>query len=133
MPRQASSHPTEFELELLKILWEQAPLPVSEIRERLSAVGRENAHTSIITILNIMVGKGYVDRRKRGKSYQFWPVVTAEQVSQLMVGDVVKRLFDGSAKRLALNLIDTEDLERTELMELRRLINRKMREQQDDD
>ena len=133
MPRQASSFPTEFELEILKILWKSSPLPVSSIRDQLADAGRDTAHTSVITILNIMVTKGYVDKKKEGKTYQFWPIVSEDQISQLMVGDMVDRLFDGSAKRLALNVLDTESLERADLVELRKLINRKMRERQSDE
>lgn len=128
MARQASGHPTEFELEILKILWRDSPQVVSEIRANLAEAGRESAHTSVITIVNIMVEKGYLDKRKVGKSYQFWPIVSETEVSQGMLGDMVHRVFDGSAKQLVLNLIDQEGLEESELIELRKLINRKVRE-----
>ena len=129
MPRNASNHPTEFELEILKLLWTNSPQTVSSIRDGLAGGGRKSAHTSVITILNIMVTKGYVKKRKLGKSYEYWPVVSESDVSQLMVGDMVNRLFDGSAKHMMLNLLDQEELTEEELVELRKLINRKVREQ----
>ena len=42
----------------------------------------------------------------------------------------MSRAFDGSAKALVLNLLDTADLDAAELGELRKLINRKAKEQQ---
>jgi len=131
MPRQASGHPTEFELEILKVLWRDSPLPVSAVRDHLAVAGRDSAHTSVITMLNIMVGKGYVDKSKEGKSYEYWPIVSEADISQAMIGDMVARLFDGSAKQLTLNLIANEDMQEDELIELRRLINRKVREQRE--
>ncbi len=129
MARPASGYPTDLELEILKIVWKSAPQTVRQIRTRLAESGRKCAHTSVITILNIMVDKGYLEKKKDGKSYLFWPIVAEESVSQQMLGDMVTRVFDGSAKRLVLNLIDGESIEEAELLELRKLINQKVREQ----
>lgn len=130
MARSASVHPTEFELEILKILWESSPLTVREIRDSMAAAGRDNAHTTVIAILNIMVDKKYLKKKKRGKGYLFWPVVSEENVSTKMLGDIVNRVFSGSAKSLILNLLDgEEDIDEDELKELRKRINQKMKEQ----
>ena len=75
MPRPGSEHPTELELEILKVLWDEAPLPVRDVRARLAEqAGRTLTHSSVITMLNIMVGKGYLKRHKEGKSFFFSPV-----------------------------------------------------------
>ncbi len=37
MPRPESEHPTELELDILKVLWRESPLPVREVRKRLEA------------------------------------------------------------------------------------------------
>lgn len=131
MARPASIHPTDFELEILKLLWNDSPQTVRDIRAGMAKNGRDNAHTSVITMLNIMVGKKYLDKKKEGKSYLFWPIVSQADVSQKMLGDMVNRVFDGSAKSLMLNLIDAEDIDRAELLELRKRINRKMKEQKE--
>lgn len=129
MARPASVHPTEFELQVLKILWESSPLTVREIRDALAESGRDSAHTTVITILNIMVDKKYLKRKKQGKGYHFWPIVSEEIVSTKMLGDMVDRVFSGSAKSLILNLLDGDDIEEDELKELRKRINQKMKEQ----
>ena len=129
MARRASVHPTEFELQVLKILWESSPLTVREIRDALAESGRDSAHTTVITILNIMVDKKYLKKKKQGKGYLFWPVVSEEIVSTKMLGDMVDRVFSGSAKSLILNLLDGDDIEEDELKELRKRINQKMKEQ----
>ena len=46
MARKKSKYPTELELEILKILWEAAPLAVREVRELMAERGRKLAHTS---------------------------------------------------------------------------------------
>jgi len=123
MARPASEHPTEMELQILKILWEQSPLLVREVRQALADAGRDIAHTSVITALNIMFEKKYLTRKKQGKSFLFAPRVSREQVCEGMLGDMVRRAFDGSPAALMLSLVNCEDVDEEELKELRRLIN----------
>src|SRR5690606_23591698 len=124
------SQPTELELQFLKILWERAPLPVREIREALCERGRDIAHTSVITTLNTMVQKKYLKRVQQGNTYYFSPAVSRDTMSQRIVGHVLNHVFDGSAKAALLSLFDCKDVSQDELDELRRLINRKARENQ---
>ena len=129
MPRSGSEHPTELELEILKVLWDEAPASVREVRGRLDErAGRRLSHSSVITMLNIMVGKGYVTRRKQGKAFLFTPKVAKENVAGGMMGDLLERIFDGSPSAMVLNLLDSTDLDADELAELRRLIGRKAKE-----
>jgi len=131
MARSASEHPTELELEILKVLWEESPLLVREVRARLAErAGRPLSHSSVITMLNIMVRKGYLRRRKDGKAFRFSPRVKKDSVAGGMTSDLLTRVFDGSASAMVLNLLETADLDTEELAELRRLIGRKAKEQQ---
>ncbi len=131
MARPGSEFPTELELEILKILWKDSPLPVREVRARLEEQAqRILTHSSVITMLNIMVRKGYLRRRKQGKAFLFTPKVKKESVAGGIMGDLLSRVFDGSPSDMVLNLIETADLDADELAELRRLISRKAKEQQ---
>lgn len=130
MARPGSDYPTELELEILKILWDKSPLLVREVRARLEErANRVLSHSSVITMLNIMVRKGYLKRRKEGKSFLFIPRVEKREIVGGIMGDLMSRVFDGSASALVLNLIETADLDADEMRELRRLINRKAKEQ----
>lgn len=130
MARSESEHPTELELEILKVLWDESPLPVREVRARLEAeADRPLAHSSVITMLNIMHRKGYLRRRKDGKAFLFSPKVKKEKVTGKMMGDLLSKVFDGSPAAMVLNLLETADVGADELVELRRLISRKMKEQ----
>ncbi len=130
MARRESEYPTELELEILKVLWAESPLPVREVRARLAAdARRELAHSSVITMLNIMVRKGFLRRRKEGKAYLFSPKLQQQTLQRGVLGDLATRLFGGSPAEMALNLIETSDIDAAELAELRKLINRKAKEQ----
>jgi predicted transcriptional regulator len=127
MARPVSRHPTELELEILKILWRESPVNVRHVQEALVGF-RTLAYTSVMTIMGIMTRKGYLKRTKVGNGYQYRPRVTEEETLRNMVGDLVDRAFEGSAKSMVLNLIETRELDPAELAELRSLLSRKMKE-----
>jgi BlaI family penicillinase repressor len=129
MARPASEHPTELELRILKVLWQESPMRVREIRKALADDGHEIAHTTVVTMLNIMVDKRFLKRAQVKNAFLFEPRVSQKKVSEGMLGDVVVRVFDGSAMAVVLSLFDRKDLDPEELKELRRLVNRRAKDQ----
>jgi BlaI family transcriptional regulator, penicillinase repressor len=128
MARPASRYPTELELQILKVLWQQSPLLAREVQGTLADDGRELAKTSVITTLNTMVEKAYLKRQKRGNTYLFSPRISEDEVGNRVLGDVVDRVFDGSTASVMMKLFDVRDIDDDELKELRRAINRKLKE-----
>jgi len=129
MARPSSSHPTDLELEILKILWQAGPQTVDEVRRALAARDRELTHSSVITVMNIMVKKKYLKRQKVSRAFQYQPCVSDKEVHRGMLGNLVDRVFQGSATAVMLELLETNDLDEAEIKEIRRMINRKAREQ----
>ncbi|HBO44008.1 MAG TPA: penicillinase repressor [Planctomycetaceae bacterium] len=126
----AAENPTELELLILKVLWERSPMTARQIREVLAKRGRELAHTSVITMLQRMVDKRQLDQLdpEVGKAFRFVPSLSETDVSGRMLGDLIERVFDGSAEAVMLSLFDVSDLDEDSLKRLRRAFNQKMRE-----
>ncbi|MGY8770049.1 MAG: BlaI/MecI/CopY family transcriptional regulator, partial [Pirellulales bacterium] len=89
-------------------------------------------HSSVITILNIMHSKNFVLRQKEGKSFLFSPKVKKKDVTGGMMSDLLSRVFNGDPSAMVMNLLDTSDIDAGELNELRKLINRKVKEQKNE-
>jgi BlaI family penicillinase repressor len=130
MARPASKYPTDLELQILKVLWQQSPLLARDVQAVLAGDGRDLAKTSIITTLNTMVAKRYLTRSKQGNTYLFAPKITESEVGNRVVGDVVERVFDGSTSALLLKLFDVKDVDTDELKELRKIIDQKLKKTQ---
>ncbi len=126
MSRPSSRYPTELELEILKILWQESPLSVSAVRERLIDF-RQLAHTSVMTMMGIMFQKGYLNRSKEGRGYLYSAAVTEDETTSGIMDDIVDRVFSGSPKAAMLNLLDVGDIDDAELDELRKMINKRIR------
>ena len=124
MARTASKHPTELELLILKVLWQLGAASVREVRDALAPV-RDLAYTSVMTMLAIMTKKGYVKRKKEGRSYVYQATYHEHKASSNMLRDVIDRLFGGSTAAVMQHLLETDDLDEVELKQIRQLINRK--------
>ncbi len=127
MARPSSKHPTELELEILKVLWRDGPSRGRGVRATLT---RKLAYTSVMTIMNIMVRKGYLSRRKEGAGYVYQPRVQKQTTTRRMLRDLMDRAFDGSATAVMINLLEEADLDEKELRELKGLLEQKSGENQ---
>lgn len=80
--------PNETELELLKLLWREAPLSAREIQDRLPASLGWAASTTR-TVLERMRGKGLIERREAHGVAVYAPADSKTRV----LGGVLKRLM----------------------------------------
>ena len=122
MARPRSQHPTELELEILKVIWRDGPSNVRHVRDELAA-WRDLAYTSVMTIMNIMTGKGYLRRVKAGGSFTYHARVTERTTKHKMLKDVVDRAFDGSVSSAVESLLASRSLDAEERQLLRDLIS----------
>jgi len=124
MPRPPSLHPTDGELEILRVLWDRGPSPLGIICEALRRE-RDVATTTVATMLRVMLEKGLVRRKQATRGQQWSAAVTQAAAAKSMVGKLVDNIFDGSAGRLAAHLVEAGQLTPAELAELRELIELK--------
>ncbi len=122
MARPASKYPTELELEILKVLWRVGPVPVRVVRDELVGF-RVLAYTSVMTILNIMVNKGYLTRKKDGASFRYRTKIRQKSTTWRMLRDLVDRAFDGSASAAMVNLLEAGELNDDEIASIRKLLD----------
>ena len=121
MARKKSPGLTDAELRLMEVIWEKGSASVNEVVE---ALPKRNplAYSTVLTTLRILEEKGYLKHIKDGRAFIYRSVVGRDQARQNAVRHLVRRFFDGSHGRLALNLLETERIDAAELNELRRKI-----------
>lgn len=122
MPRPPSTHPTDGELEILRILWDRGPLGLGEICESLRRE-RDVATTTVATMLRVMLDKALVARKRAARGHQWSAAVTQSATADSMLGKLMDGVFDGSAHRLVAHLVEGGQLSAKELAELRKLID----------
>jgi BlaI family penicillinase repressor len=122
MARPASQTPTDGELEILRVLWEQGPSSLSDVCAALRQ-SRDVATTTVATMLRVMSDKGLVRRKGEGRGARWSAAVTHAAAARSMVGKLVDGIFDGSAQRLVAHLVEGGQLSAKELAELRELVD----------
>lgn len=117
MARPRYKNPTPAELEILQIIWEHGPCTVRDVMNFLE---RQRAYTSVMSLMNVMAEKGFLDQTPKGRAFIYSPKVSQEKTQSNMLSDLLKRAFDGSASNLVAHLLEQSDSE--ELGEIRKTI-----------
>ena len=112
---------TETELELMTLLWKRGEGSVADVIADLPA-GRELAYTSVSTILRILEQKEVLTTRKEGRGHVYIPAITKDEYESRTVHHMVERVFDGTPMALARQLLQTTQLSKDELTELKKMI-----------
>src|SRR6266699_5869986 len=119
MPRPKSENLTPLELEIMHVLWAEGPANVQIVQQHLP---RELAYTTVQTMLNILHRKGKVKRALKDRAYVYKPAVTRRQFVSRHLGDLVDRLFGGSAESLVISLVEAKHLKPQTLARLNKLL-----------
>ena len=122
MPRPTSSQPTEVELLILSILWEQGPSTARQIHNRL-AEERDTNYSTSVKMLSVMLEKRLVKRDESVRPQVFRPAASQERTQKRMLKDLIQRAYDGSAGSLVLQALASQKASPEELAEIRQLLS----------
>lgn len=121
--RSLLPRPTESELEILQVLWERGACTVRDVHD---VVQRRDGtgYTTTLKLLQIMHEKGLVERDESARAHVYRAAVSKERTQKRFLGDMVKRVFEGSSSRLVLQALGDHKASPEELREIRALLNR---------
>jgi BlaI family transcriptional regulator, penicillinase repressor len=114
--------PTASELEILRVLWARGPSTVREVHEALSEK-KSLGYTTVLKLLQIMTAKGTVRRDEEQRAHVYQACQPATETKRQLVGDVLQRVFEGSASELMIHALEGRRTSKKELEELRRLLD----------
>jgi BlaI family transcriptional regulator, penicillinase repressor len=121
MARKRSPALTDAEARVMAVVWQQKTASVADVVGTLrkkSAV----SYSTVQTMLRILENKGYVTHDKVARAFVYRPVVDERQARLRALKHLIGRLFNGSPSLLVLNVLNDEELDPTELMRVKRLI-----------
>jgi len=114
--------PTDAELAILRVLWEQGPSTVRQVHEALAET-RETGYTTTLKLMQIMADKGLVTRDESARTHVYAAAADQALTQRQLVKDLMDRAFGGSAKALVLGALSAEGTTPDELREIRKLID----------
>jgi BlaI family transcriptional regulator, penicillinase repressor len=122
MTKQPLQKPTASELEILRVLWERGPSTVRDVHEALREK-KDLGYTTVLKLLQIMTAKGTVRRNEEQRAHVYEACQPATETKRQLVGDVLQRVFEGSASELLIHALEGRRTSKEELGELRRLLD----------
>jgi predicted transcriptional regulator len=122
MKRPNPEKPTASELEILRVLWARGPSTVREVHEALSKE-RPIGYTSVLKFLQIMTAKGTVRRNEEQRAHVYEACQPAAKTKRQFAGDVLERVFGGSASDLMIHALAGQKTSREEIEGIRRLLD----------
>lgn len=99
MPKVARDVPPPLELLCLRALWTLEEGNVNDVR-RIVGETRPLAYTTIMTVLDRLVRKGRLTRRKSGRAFVYAPQDTRDHLRRAAVRELLEGFFDGSEAEL---------------------------------
>jgi BlaI family penicillinase repressor len=119
--RTRKPRPTDAELVILNVLWHRGPSTVRQVHEQL-APERNTGYTTTLKLLQIMHEKGLVRRDTSQRSHVYEAARGEAATKQGVVGDLLDRVFEGSARQLVMQALEAGKVSAEELRQIRRLI-----------
>ena len=115
--------PTDSELEVLALIWQQGPLTVRKIHDQIK-MSRDIGYTTTLKIMQIMFDTGMLDRDKQGKTHIYNAVESQHKTQDGLVSKMVKTAFHGSAKDLIMQALGSAKTSKAELEEIREYLDK---------
>ncbi len=107
------------ELPIMKVLWQRGELTSPEIFEDIDG----NVST-LKTLLKRLVDKKAVGTNKlNSRSYTYYPIISENEYIRAERKGFISRVFDGSKNKMLLNFVKEEEITRSDIEDLLKMID----------
>lgn len=114
---------SDAELEIMKIIWSnKKPTLFAFILSELEAKGKPWQKNTVITLLSRLMDKGYLKAKKIGRKNEYTPLISEAEYQTTQTKHLLEKIYEGSAKGLISNLIQSDLLDNNEYEELKKLL-----------
>ena len=113
---------SEAEFEVMKIVWQYAPVSTNEITDRLMKTTSWGAKT-IQTLIKRLTNKGALTYEKEGRVYVYTPLVKENEYISQQSNSFLRRFYDGDITAMLSAYIKNDRLSAEEIGTLRSLLD----------
>ncbi len=128
MGRKRVPQPSEAELAILRVLWQQGPGTVRQVHQRLGR-DEQTRYTTTLKQMQLMAEKGMLARDQSQRSHVYRAAIPETATKQSLVQSFVDRVFDGSTRKMVLHALAAREIDAAELAEIQQLIGQLERQQ----
>ena len=107
--------PTNAEMEILQVLWDNGPSTVRFVNDTLNKEKREVNYTSTLKQMQVMTEKGLLTRDESSMKHVYSPVYEEEMVKNHFLQKFVDVYYKGSASKLVMQLLGNKKTSKKDL------------------
>ena len=115
--------PTNLELTILRVLWEEGPRSVRDIQASLNK-SKPTGYTTVLKMVQIMTEKGLVERDESVRPQIYRASSSRERTQREILSDLLHRVYDGSVKSLVMHALATKRSSAKDLEAIAKLLDR---------
>lgn len=128
-PKESLPKPTDGELTILKVLWQRGSSTVREVLAHLQENRSPDVgYTTVLKLMQIMTDKGLIERDATQRPQVYTALVSEDETQRNFIGELLDKAFNGSAKRLVMQVLASKEASDKELAEVEQLLDRLERE-----
>ncbi|MBE2288788.1 MAG: BlaI/MecI/CopY family transcriptional regulator [Chitinophagaceae bacterium] len=113
--------PTDSELEILNILWENGPSTVRDVHDVLER-SKDAGYTTTLKLMQIMHDKKLLVRDETARSHVYTANISQQKTQGQLVKKFIDNVFNGSASQLVMQALGNHKANRQELDEIKQLL-----------
>ncbi len=122
---------TKAEEQVMHILWKLKKAFVKDVVEHFD--DPKPAYNTVSTIIRILEKKGFVSYNSFGNTYEYFPLITKNEYSDVYLGNFVKNYFGNSYKSLVSFFAAGDSMSVTELEEMKLLVDQEIKKKQNNE
>ena len=120
--------PTESELSILRVLWDNGPLPVRAVMKTLNdkkqSAEKPIGYTNVLKVMQIMTDKGLVERDESCRPQIYRPRDPQAKTQRQLLRHMLDRVFGGSTRAMVLEALSEKKTSPQELKQIEKLLDR---------
>jgi predicted transcriptional regulator len=118
--QQNNPLPSDGEVDILSALWQLGPATVRQVHD---ALNNGNGYTTTLKQMQLMTEKGLLARSEQFGAHVYEPVIPKERTQAQLAGNLMQRVFGGSAESLVLGALSAQRASDEEIRNIRRMLD----------
>ena len=111
---------TKAEEQIMQYLWKIEKGFLKDIAEQFAEP--RPAYTTVSTVIRVLVKKGFIKFNTYGKLHEYYPAISKKEYSRNFFKSWIGNFFNHSNKKFVSFFMQDEDMNLTELEEMKKLI-----------
>jgi predicted transcriptional regulator len=114
---------TPLESLIMDVVWDQGEVTVRNVQDALRSK-RDLAYTSVLTMMQVLERKGFVESQRNGRANVYRPTVSRARFGLRSAVDIVNSFFSGSVPAMLSHFAETDRLSEEDLRALREIVEK---------